>query len=143
MTTRFKTVGGGALYGIVAGACAALAVMRLVPSFGHPVTLRHLPWDFGWAVFYSWPVGPLVGAAAGAFMSWRAQRLHSFRKLVLETSALAAASVATLIQVVLPVAWELPRMRITLIGALGAAVLAAVGTLILKPMYWPTRPPSP
>lgn len=143
MTTRLKTVGAGALYGIVAGACAALAVMSLVPSVGHPVTLRHLAWDFGWAVFYSSPVGPVVGAVAGAFLYWRAQRLPSFRKIVLETSALAAAGVAALIQVILPVAWELPRVRITLIGALGAALLAAVGTLILKPMYWPTRPASP
>lgn len=130
------------MYGIVAGACAALAVMRLVPSVGHPVTFRQLTWDFGWAVFYSWPIGPVIGAAAGAFLHWRAQRLRSFRKLVLETSALAAASVAVLVQAALPVAWELPRMRITLIGAFGAAVLAAVGTLILKPMYWPTHPPS-
>jgi hypothetical protein len=142
VTTRLKTVGAGALYGIVAGACAALAVMRLVPSVGHPVTLRQLPWDFGWAVFYSWPIGPLVGALAGAFLYWRGQRVASFRRLLLETSALAAASVAALVQAALPVAWELPRMRITLIGAFGAAVLAAVGTLILRPMYWPTRPPS-
>ncbi len=141
MTARQKSVVAGAAYGTLAGACVALAIMRLVPSVGHPVTLRHLSWDIGWALFSSWPVGPLVGAGAAAFVHWRAQRVGSFLKLVVETSSLAAAGVGVIIQVVLPTAWELPRMRITAIGALGAAALAALGTRMLKSLCW-RRPAS-
>jgi hypothetical protein len=142
MTARLRTIAAGALYGIAAGACAALAVLRFVPNVGHPVTWHHLSWDFAWAIFYSWPAGLLIGAGAGAFLYWRAQRVASFRKLVVEVSTLAAAAVGAVTQVVLPIAWELPRLQITLISVVSAATLAAVGTRILKPIYWPTRAPA-
>lgn len=140
MTVRQRTVVAGALFGLIGGACAAIAVMWIVPSVGHPVTLRQLPRHFGWAIFYSWPTGPAVGAGAGAFLHWRAQGVSRFWKLLLETSALAAVTAGTVVQVVLPVAWELPRMKITLIAVLAAAGLAAIGTVVLKPIYWRARP---
>lgn len=139
MTARLWTIGAGALYGIVAGACAALAVMRLMPGVGHAVELRHLSWDFGWAVFYSWPLGLVIGASAGAFLYRRAPKVTRFRRLIAETCALASIAVGVLIQFALPIAWGLPRGWITVLGTVCAATLAAIGTLLLKPFYWSPR----
>ncbi len=142
MTARQKTIAVGAVYGTFAGAVLGVGVMRLIPHFveANPSIFRHLPAYFGWAIAFSWPVGPLTGAGAGLFLHWRAQTVASLRRLILETSSLAAAAGTGIIQVLLPVAWTPPRARIALFCILASAGLAALGAWMLKPLYW--RKPS-
>lgn len=133
MASSLRSVAVGALYGVVAGACTALAIMFFVPEVGHPIKEGHLLWDMGWAVAYSWPVGLLAGIAGGAFLHRRAQSV-SVGRLLLESAALASAAIAVVIQFVLPSAWNLPRARITAVAMVVAAVLAVCGGTIIRPL---------
>jgi hypothetical protein len=136
MTSISKTVSAGVASGTATGAIAALAAMSLVPELGHPVTLLHFFHDLGFAIFFSLPVGPLAGACAGAFLAWRARRVISFRTLVAETVGLAGGIVGIATQLVIPVAWDLPWLRISIITVSCAAASAALSAWILKSLYW-------
>lgn len=57
MTNLVKVGGAGAAFGVVSGGIIAVAVMSLFPEVGHPVRLRYLLRDLGWAAFFSSPWG--------------------------------------------------------------------------------------
>jgi len=56
--------------------------------------------------------------------------------MVVETVAIAAVLGASASQIMIPVAWDLPRMRITILIVVSAAVLAGITSLLLKPLCW-------
>jgi hypothetical protein len=135
MTAKTKTIAAGAVYGTLAGAIIALGVMGFVPAVGHPMTFTRLPTDFQWAIFFSWPTGPLAGALAGWFLVLRGRQVSHFGRLVIETT-LGGALLAAATQLLLPGSWDLPRSDIALIAVPTSAILAALGAVMLRPLYW-------
>ena len=120
------------------GHVVGLAVMAFVPEFEHSVRLERLSDDLMWALFFTSPWGLIVGACAGGYLHMRAHRAASFPALVVELVIVASVVSGVATQLVLPVAWNLPRGRIAMIAIPLAAGLAALGTRLLKPPYWRT-----
>ena len=89
-----------------------------------------------WAVAAGAPFGGFVGALLAAFLWRRGRVAPTFERLLFEVIALGAVSGAVVSQVVLPVAWNLPRLKITAIVTLCAAVFAGAAALLLKGLYW-------
>jgi len=89
-------------------------------------------------------IGSLAAAGAGAFLYWRAQRVGSFGRLVLEMGGLGAVAALAVTEGLLPIAWQLPRLRIGVFSILAGGGLSMLGTWLLKPLYWGRkRAPSP
>ena len=132
MTSQGRSVIGGAIYGTCAAALVAGGVMRLFiqPSGS---TLDALTW--GAAVSIPW--GPLSGATGGWFLYWRARRGESIGRLVCEMGLLGAAATAGVGQVLLPIAWQLPRFAIAMFTISAGFGLACAGAMALRPLYRP------
>jgi hypothetical protein len=120
----------------------ALGVIRFgVPREDPP---WHL-WDqVYWALFVTlippW-VGALCGAGVGAFLYWRAPRVRLLR-LTIETSLLGATIAFAVSQRMLPITWGIPPLPAARFAVLVGGVLAALGVVLLKPLYWRKRVPS-
>jgi hypothetical protein len=56
--------------------------------------------------------------------------------LLVEMSVIATVVAGIVIQFMLPFPWPLPRITITAIACLAAGGLAAVGAVMLRPLYW-------
>ena len=70
------------------------------------------------------------------FLSERGQHVEAFRRLLAETVAVTTVAAIIVSLLVIPVAWDLPRAGITAVIVIGAAVFAAIGASLLKPLYW-------
>jgi hypothetical protein len=129
MTAKGRTIAGGVLYGEFVSILVAIGVYRFfIPN--PPPTL----WDqLLWGVFVSGPWAPLGGAGVGAFLYERAQRVR-FSRLVAETGGLGAVIAGAVNQLVVPIYWGLPRIRIAIFMVLAVAGLAALGSWLLKPL---------
>lgn len=142
MTARGRTIAGGAVYGTFASFVVAFGVIRFGFPRGDP------PWHFWdqvyWALFVTlippW-VGALCGAGVGAFLYGRAQRV-SLLRLIIETSVLGATIAFAISQRMLPITWGIPRLPAAGFAVLVGCVLAALGVVLLKPLYWRRGVPS-
>jgi hypothetical protein len=135
MTNLTKVGFAGGALGVLAGGLIAAAVMSLFPEVGHPVRLRYLLRDLGWAVFFSSPWGLIAGAILGGYLHERSRHGRAFRRLVFEAVALAVIMTTLVTQLVIPTAWGIPRASVTAVVALASAILAAIGAWLLKPLY--------
>jgi hypothetical protein len=135
--SRVATLLASVLFAWFAGAAVLLAALRVVDlGIGQP-TFRNVLGDFRWTVFFTEFPALFGGLIAGAFLWWRAPRVSRFTHLLLESTGLAIVLAVPLVQFLLPRAWDLPRARWALVSALGAGAVSALGTLLLKPFYWP------
>ena len=133
---------GAAVYGTLASFVVAFGVIRFASPRGDP------PWQFWdqvyWALFVTlippW-VGALSGAGVGAFLYGRAQRV-SLTRLIAETTVLGATIALAVSQRMLPVTWGIPRLPAAGFAVLVGGALAALGVVLLKPLYWRDGVPS-
>ncbi|MFA5910647.1 MAG: hypothetical protein WC815_17850 [Vicinamibacterales bacterium] len=112
---------------MVAAVATAKIVVALVPE---------LEGESTWAVAASVPFGLFVGALMAAFLVRRGREVPTFGRLMVETVALAAVLTVGMSQLVIPVAWDLPRFKITILIVVSAVVLAGIASLLLKRLYW-------
>ncbi len=127
MSSAIKTVAAGTSLGLVAAVATAQLVVALVPA---------LEGESTWAVAASVPFGLFVGALMAAFLVRRGRMVRTFMRLMVETVALAAVLAVGVSQLVIPVAWNLPRLRMTTIVVASAVVLSIITSLLLKRLYW-------
>ena len=136
MSARGRTIAGGVLYGTLSSVSLAAAIQWFFIS-SHPTILGAISLGLFVTLIPPW-FGPLSGAAAaGAFLYWRPQRVRSFGWLVLEMSSLGAITALAVSQGLLPIAWPIPRLQIGVFSVLVGGGLAALGSWVLKPLYWP------
>jgi hypothetical protein len=88
-----------------------------------------------WGAGVSIPWGPVSGAVGGWFLYWRSRRVHSIGRLVGEMSLLGAAFTTGIVQVLLPIAWQLPRFAIAVFTVSAGLGLAGAGTLALRSLW--------
>jgi hypothetical protein len=138
VTSQARTIVGGAVYGTCAAALVGFGVVRLfIQTSGS--SLDALVWGAG----FSMPWGPLAGAAGGWFLYWRARHVESIGRLVCEMSLLGAAVTTGIGQMLLPIAWQLPRFAIAVFTVSAGLGFAGAGTMALRPLYRPkTRIPN-
>jgi hypothetical protein len=136
MTDSTKVGLAGSAFGVVAGGLIAAAVMSTFPGVGHPMRMTDLWRDLGWAVFFSSPWGLIAGAILGGYLYERSRDTMAFRQLVLEAVVLTVIVTTLVTQLIIPSAWNLPRVTVTAVAVLTSAVLSVVGALLLKPLYW-------
>jgi hypothetical protein len=127
------TVIGGAAGGLLSGALVALVILTLLPG-EHPVAIHDLSKGLGWAFFFGSP-GALLGAAVGAFLYLRARKIRSLGRLLVESLCVCATTSVIAVEVFLPIAAQLPRIRIALLTALIASAVGALGTAAFWPLY--------
>jgi hypothetical protein len=120
-------VAGGA-FGVVAASLTALATSRLVPEVAGETT---------WAVTGVVPFGLIAGLVMAGFLRARATHVRTFRRMVLEATTMTAVVAIAVSQMVIPVAWNLPRGAITSVVAFCSVGFGALGAWLLKPLYWP------
>ena len=133
---RLLTVIAGAVFGLLSGALVALAIIALIPG-DHATGLRAWVNAFGWAMFFGSP-GILVGAALGVFLHLRARRVNGIQRLCVEATCFCVVASVAAVQVLLPIAWELPRGKIAVITVAITSISVVIGTWALRPLYWPT-----
>lgn len=112
---------------MVAALATSSIVVRLVPE---------LEGASMWAVAFTVPCGLIVGGLMAAFLARRGRTVPTFGRMVLETIAVTAVLAGGVSQLVIPVAWDLPRVTITIVIIISAVVLAGVASWLLKPLYW-------
>jgi hypothetical protein len=134
MTIQGRTIAGGVLFGTLSSISLAAAIQWLFIS-EHPTFADAIGMGLFINLIPPW-VGSLTGAGAGAFLYARAQRVRSFGRLVLEMGSLGAITALVVSEGLLPTAWDLPRLRIGVFSVLAAAGLSALGSVVLKPLYW-------
>jgi len=126
-TRAVMMVAAGAGLGVGSAVMTARIVVRFVPELAGEST---------WAVLASLPFGLFAGALMAGFLDARARYVHTFRQMLSETIAIAAVAAIAVSQLVIPVAWGLPRTTITTLIVMSAAVFAGIGAWLLKPLYW-------
>jgi hypothetical protein len=114
-------------FGVMAASLTALATSRLVPEVRA---------EARWAVVSVLPFGLIAGLVMAGFLQLRATHVRTFSGMVLEATALSAVVALVASQMVIPVAWNLPRGAITALAVLCSAGFGAMGTWLLKPLYW-------
>lgn len=116
------------MLGFVSG--VVIASVTLIVLFGQPAVLR-----FGWWLFFGSP-GFFVGIGIGILLLRRARRSTTFKRLVLECALTTSVVCGVAVQVMLPIAWDPPRLRIALATMSIAAALGTLAAYALKPLYW-------
>lgn len=119
-------IGLGMIAGIVFGIITALAFMLLIPE------ARFSYWEWAalpslvvWAIFMGLLPGVLLGGLFGAAAGALDDRLRS-RSARVGYAVLVMVTTVAVTQLLLPIAWPLPRLRIALLIALLTFIWANV-----------------
>ena len=118
-----RTISLGCAAGMLVGTATALVTMLLIPEAGFGVwSIDALPALSLWALLFGWLPGCLLGATAG-FAVWR--YYANLRSIQSRLGLAAAGSVIAIgvSELLLPVAWDLPRWRIGSIVGLSTFTL--------------------
>jgi len=116
----------GACAGLVSGTLVGLLFLLLVPEATFSYwEVSALPSLLGWAFFISWLPSAIVGAAGGVVTDLLRGGLNSStRRLALAVIIASVTGVIT--QLLLPTAWQLPRVKIALVIVAPTLVCARI-----------------
>ena len=128
----FATVIGGAACGLLSGGLVALVILTLLPG-DNPIGIHNLSKGVGWALFFGSP-GALIGAGVGVLLYSRARKVRTLRRLLVESVCVCATTFIVAVQVFLPIAAQLPRIRIAVLTGRIASGVGALRTSALWPL---------
>ena len=115
---KATAIGLGISAGIAFGIITALALLLLIPELGFSYwEWAALPSLLVWALFMGFLPGALLGVLFGAGAGAFDNRLHSPVARV-GYSIVVTLTVVAVTQLLLPIAWSLPRLKIALVIAL-------------------------